>query len=364
MNDGFKNKKKKATITDVARAAGVATGTVSRVFNRHADVNEEIRQRVLAAANELGYVRLRQRKSTRNSNSRKQGNIGVICFGMEDTLIQIPIISRALQGIEHLLSTEGRNLMLANIPQGDRIPLFLTEGKVEGLILKGPNQGELPSTQASELLKYIYRFPHIWLMGKLPGAQGDHCNFDTYEAGQLAARYFSEFGHRRVSFLNPKPGQVQFERIKAAFQIAAPNFGIEAGLLEIPRADHLDWPLPAITHQENVDHLLDHWMQLPEAERPTGLFVPSDRTAIQLYTALSRRGLRAGKDVSVLSCNNEKTMTSNLHPTLASIDVHAETIGHRAVDQLLWRINHPGEETDIEVLIKPDLVPGESMGQA
>ena len=120
--------KKKATITDVAKAAGVATGTVSRVFNRHADVNEEIRQRVLNAANELGYVRLRQRKATRSSSNQKQGNVGIVCFGMEDTLIQIPIISRAVQGVEHRLSGMGRNLMIANIPRGDRVPPFMIEG--------------------------------------------------------------------------------------------------------------------------------------------------------------------------------------------------------------------------------------------
>ncbi|HSH09786.1 MAG TPA: substrate-binding domain-containing protein, partial [Oceanipulchritudo sp.] len=64
-----------------------------------------------------------------------------------------------------------------------------------------------------------------------------------------------------------------------------------------------------------------------------------------------------------LSCKNEKILTSNLHPSLASIEVHAEAIGHRAVDQLLWRIGHPGEEYDIEILVRPDLVPGESMGK-
>ena len=353
--------KKKATITDVAKAAGVATGTVSRVFNRHADVNEDIRQRVLSAANELGYVRLRQRKSTRNSNSQKLGNIGIICFGMEDTLIQIPIVSRALQGVEHSLSHEGRNLMIANIPRGERVPPFLIEGKVEGLILKGPNQGNLPPVQSSELLKYIYRFPHIWLMGKLGGARGDHCNFDTYEASHLAVGYFKEKGHRRIAFFNPKPGQTQFERLKSTFLITCHQEGLEASLLEVEPPTNLHWPLPAITMPENVTRLVEEWQAMPQDKRPTGLFVPSDRTSMQLYNALERKGLRVGRDVSVISCNNEKSMTANLHPHLASIDVHAELIGHRAVDQLLWRLSHPSVEQDIEILIKPSLITGESV---
>ncbi|HEY5002371.1 MAG TPA: LacI family DNA-binding transcriptional regulator, partial [Ktedonobacteraceae bacterium] len=43
------------TVKDVARVAEVSVGTVSRVFNNHQNVTEEIRQRVLRAASELGY---------------------------------------------------------------------------------------------------------------------------------------------------------------------------------------------------------------------------------------------------------------------------------------------------------------------
>jgi len=53
------------TITDVAKAADVALGTVSRVLNNHADVNAEIRTRVLAAARALNYTRIRQRRDAR-----------------------------------------------------------------------------------------------------------------------------------------------------------------------------------------------------------------------------------------------------------------------------------------------------------
>ncbi|GER90542.1 hypothetical protein KDW_47040 [Dictyobacter vulcani] len=46
------------TVKDVARKADVSVGTVSRVFNNHSNVSEEIRDRVLKAASELGYERL------------------------------------------------------------------------------------------------------------------------------------------------------------------------------------------------------------------------------------------------------------------------------------------------------------------
>ncbi len=353
--------KPSSTITDVAHAADVAVGTVSRVFNHHPDVNEDIRHRVWQAARKLGYERLRERKKSREPGPIPvRGNIAVICFGMEDTLVQLPVVSSALQGIERALSAQGRSLMLANIPKGDRLPPFLSEEHVEGLILKGPNQGQLPAK--NELLREIARLPRVWLMGKLPHAKGDHCNFDTEIAGNLAAEHFHAKGHRRVAFFNPKPGQTQFEKLKASFAVANVRLGQSYTALESPLPDQLVWPLPATTLESNVDRLVETWLALPR-NRPTALLVPSDRTAVQLYGNLQRRGLVVGKDISLISCNNEKPLLLHLHPPLTSIDVHAELIGRRAVDQLLWRILHPDDSVDCQVLVEPTLVERASVAQ-
>ncbi len=352
--------KKLVTITDVARAAGVALGTVSRVFNNVADVNPDTQEKVWQTARELGYRRIRQRRGAgRNGHDLRNGlhaDIGVVVFGMEDTLVQVPVVSSALQGIEHALAGHGHTLMLANIPTGDRIPPFLAEGRVAGLILKGPNQGDLPPESDTELLRSAYRVPHVWLMGRLPGAQGDHVNFDTEVAGRLAATHLREKGHRRVAFFNPKPGQIQFEKLKNAFLVAALRLGLDYSLLELEPPPTRAWPLPAITLEENVDLLVQRWSAIPAGKRPTALFVPSDRTAVQLYSALERAGLHVGTDIGLVSCNNEKSLLMNLHPGLTTIDIHADDIGRRAVDQLLWRIRHPLEPLSLQILVDPTLV--------
>jgi DNA-binding LacI/PurR family transcriptional regulator len=348
----------RTTVVDIARSARVAVGTVSRVLNNHADVNCDIRARVLQAAHNLNYTRIRQRRVRREPAPSREGlgHIAVICFGMEDTLVQLPVVSSALQGIESTLSHHGRSLLLANIPKGDRVPPFLLEDRVEGLILKGPNQGSLPSPEHSDLLRHIYRFPHVWLMGRPPNARGDHCNFDTEAAGRLAAEYLRANGHQRIAFLNPKPGQNQFERLKDAFFATAAREGCQAVLLETPPPEKLQWPLPAITLQDNVNLLLGRWLAEPVERRATAIFVPSDRTAAQLYAALARLGLHAGTDVSVVSCNNEEPVHADLQPALSTIDVHAEAVGRRAVEQLLWRLSHPHDAVAEQVLIEPALV--------
>lgn len=356
----------KITITDVARHAGVAVGTVSRVLNNHPDVNPEIRDKVKKTALDIGYRRIRRRnvkQPLRGAAPSATGDIGIIFFGMEDTLVQLPVINRALQGIERTLSAQGHNLLLANIPDGNRIPPFLTEGRIKGLILKGPNQGELPSETEYELLQHAYRFPHIWLMGRLPNAQGDHCNYDTEVAGRLVAQYLHSKGHKRVAFFNPKPGQSQFEKLKQSFHLHSARLGADYLLLETEAPLRRLWPLPATTQIDNVDILVERLLKLPKTERPSALFVPSDRTAVQLDSALKKRGLRMGVDMSVVSCNNETSIIGTLSPELTTVDVHAETIGQVAVNQLLWRIANPGNTLPMQLLVEPTLVERASVVQ-
>jgi DNA-binding LacI/PurR family transcriptional regulator len=254
--------------------------------------------------------------------------------------------------------------MLANIPNGDRVPPFLRTKDVGGIILKGPNQGLLPSATENELLRHVYAFPFVWLMGRLPNAHGDHCNFDTEIAGRLATEHLFEQGHRHVGFIDPKPGQSQFERLKRSFCDHVSLLGGASRVFESERPKMPSWPLPAVTDERKVRDLVGEWRALPAAIRPTALFAPSDRTAVQIYSALEQLGLRVPQDVSLISCNNEMSVVMGLRPGLTTIDIHAEVIGRRTVDQLRWRIEQTAHNFPCtQVLVEPVLVVRESVGK-
>jgi len=76
--------------------------------------------------------------------------------------------------------------------------------------------------------------------------------------------------------------------------------------------------------------------------------------------ALAARDVKVGRDLSLISCNNERPLLMGIHPALTTIDVHAETIGARAVDQLAWRTQHP-EEPSVNIGVEPSLVEGDSV---
>ena len=76
--------------------------------------------------------------------------------------------------------------------------------------------------------------------------------------------------------------------------------------------------------------------------------------------ALAARGLQAGREISLMSCNNERSRLMGVYPSLTTIDVHSHEIGRRAVDQLAWRIRHC-EYSSMEVNLEPTMVVGESV---
>lgn len=358
------NEQQSATIHDVAKAAGVSAGSASRALNNQANVGTALRERVLMAAQRLNYKRLRKRTSKSQSKqllSTESLNIGFICFGMEDELVNLPVVSTALHGIETAVGLKGGTLMIANIPKGDRVPAFLSEGKISGLIVKGPNQGELPSPSENKLLEQIYRYPLIWLMGRLDNAIGDHCNFDQEMAGRLAAVHLHAKGHRHIAFINPKPGHTQFEFVKRAVVDWGQRLGCTVDEFAPKFAPKFVWPLPAMTSPTIVSELVQRWAEEPRSKRATAFVVGADTTAVQVYRALACRGIKVGRDVGLVSCNDERSLVMGLDPPLTTINVRAEVIGQNAVGRLHWRLSHPEDKTPCRLLIEPVLVERESV---
>jgi LacI family transcriptional regulator len=119
--------------------------------------------------------------------------------------------------------------------------------------------------------------------------------------------------------------------------------------------------LHAVDQVEMVEGLVERLLSLRQP--PTAVFAPDDSMGAMVYRALTRRGLAVGKDLSLISCNNETPLHMGLYPAPTTIDVHADEIGRRAVDQLAWRMTHPSAPA-MDTGIEPTLVPGESVVQA
>lgn len=348
-----------ATILDVARRAQVSTGTVSRVLNRHPAVSPDNLDRVRRAIDELNYAPRQRKASMTDVNPLERKTVLLLLLGMDRSLATLPVVAAAIEGLEQAVAAANANLLIANVPGADRVPEVLSRKRIDGVVLKGALQGDLVGQAHPELLERLAALPKVWLLGRPVGATGDVVQANDVRIGQIAAERLVSQGHKRLAFVSPKPSQTALLRRQASFTFFAEQAGAE---VKTYLGDDRIWkfPSPAVNHVELVQDLVDR--VLAETPRPTAIFAPDDSVGAMAARALAARGLQIGRDISLMSCNNEQSLLMGIHPAPTTIDIHADEIGCRAVDQLAWRLTHR-EASCVEISIEPTLVAGESIAR-
>ncbi|QDU09880.1 LacI family DNA-binding transcriptional regulator [Gimesia aquarii] len=346
------------TVKDVAKAAEVSIGTVSRVLAGEPNVSAETTERVMKVIKKLNYTRLRRRKSLPEGKRLLRRNIAMLLLGMDRSLASLPSVASGIHGTESALTEEGANVLLADLPLVDRLPDVLSRKQVHGILAKGALQTELISNADQKLIQRLREIPTVWFLGRPQKADwGDVVESNDSEIGRLAAEYLLSRGHQRIAILDPKPNHVTLGQRCASFTWHATQGG---ATLENIFGKDADWglPLKSVEDVELVDRLVGRLLKLKR--QPTAVFVPADSIAALVYRACTRRGLLIGKDLSLISCNNEVPLLTGLYPEVTTIDICAEQIGRQAVEQLIWRMSHP-ETPAVNVSVQPCLVEGMSV---
>ncbi len=348
----------RATVSDVARAAEVSVGTVSRVLNGASNVSPEVAERVLGAVERVNYTRLRRPKSAPEGRPLARKNVAQLLLGMDRSLASLPSVASGIHGTESALSSAGARVLFADLPNVDRLPETLSRRQVHGVVAKGALQAQLIQHADEGLIKWLRNVPTVWFLGRPQGADwGDAVGSDDSAVGRLAAEHLLTHGHRHVAVLDPKPNHVTLGQRCASFAWHATQSGAK---VEQVLGEEADWQLPlrAVDDVERVDQLVGRLLR--SRRKPTAVFVPADCIAAMVYRACAKRGLRVGQDLSLISCNNEMPLLTGLYPELSTIDICAERIGRQAVEQLIWRLDHQ-DSPNVTVSIEPKLVEGMSI---
>lgn len=306
--------------TDVARLAGVSQKTVSRVMNDEAHVREDVRQRVLAAARELGY---RRNNQARALNSGRTNRIGVVSLG---TALFGP--SSLLIAIERAARSTGFTLTVLHTVEGDAgglrgaIDALLEEG-VDGIIISEPiDEGPLPMAIDVPVLT----------MGGVPGLTGPcviSAGVSGEPAGYAATRHLMSLGHRQIRHL-AGPQRWWSARERAEGWARAMR---EAGLVAAPFIEG-DWS-PASGYVAGRELALDQEM--------TAVFAANDDMAIGLIRALAESGRSVPSDVSVMGVDDIPS-AAYLNPPLTTIAQEFDRMAIDGLRKLVAQIEDPAAE--------------------
>jgi DNA-binding LacI/PurR family transcriptional regulator len=261
-----------------------------------------------------------------------------------------PAFQQLLRGVTDAARDARLSLTLSFVSDPAQVPAHLAARRLDGVLL----HGEKPT---HSLEKYLQNTPCVWLMANRhrPGF-GDQIMPNNTGIGVMAAQYLLGRGHRRLAYLSCGQGSWFMGVRWLTFAAAAADAGASAFSIEETEERCQD-----LWQQDRVAAAADRLVRrlLEQRPMPTGLFVAEDRLLPVIDAAMVRHGsdLGALSGLDVVSCNNERPHLMGLRVAPATIDIHVESIGRRAVEQLIWRMRNGLSPERVRMMIEPTLVP-------
>ena len=331
------------TIRDVARLAEVHPGTVSRALNlqTRALVNQETAQRVLRAADELGY---RVNPIARGLKTNRSFTVGVLIPDLTN-----PLFPPIVRGIEDRLEQAGYTSLIVNTdndPDRERAQIGAMRARqVDGLIAATARLDAEPLADAAAAGIPIVLVNRSFEDGALPAV-----TVDDRHGIELAVEHVAQLGHTRIGHV-------------AGPQNVSTGHRRQLGFLAAMQARRLDVAPEHISYADlfaELDGRRACAAILAAMPRVTAIVAANDRLAMGCYDALVAEGLTCPGDVSVVGFN-DMPFVDRLRPPLTTVRVPQREIGTAAADLLLAALTKE-PAAPREVLLEPALVVRASTG--
>lgn len=325
------------SVRDVAAAAGVSVGTVSNVLNSPGKVAAATAERVLAAIDELGFVRNDAARQLRAGRSR---SIGLVVLDVRN-----PFFTEVARGAEDRAAADGMTVLLGNSDESAErerayVDLF-EEQRVHGVLIS-PLGEELPRLERLR----ERGTPVVLVDREAPDRSLSSVAVDDVAGGRLAAAHLLELGRRRLAFVGgPASIRQVADRLEGARRAVAEVAG---AFLEVIPTENLT----VLQGREAGEKLRAR----SAAERPDAVFAANDLLAVGVLQALVMQGeLRVPHDIALIGYDDIDFAAAAVVP-LSSIRQPAALIGHTAVDLLLREAADPEGFAPEQVVFQPELV--------
>jgi LacI family transcriptional regulator len=306
----------KATVKDVARAAGVSVTTVSRVLNNPDLVVSEKQELVQRALQTLDYI---PNQLARSLISRRSKAIGLVV-----PTISNPVFAPTIEAIERALDRAGYAVLIhccERDPEREfRQVRTLIERGVDGVILTGSvHVPELAALLARTKLPYVSQDVAV----NLP--LGPSIALDNAGALEVAIDYLHEMGHRAIGVLTGPIHNTPPINDRFASAIAR----IKAHGLTLPD----DW-LVITDDYRGVSVKAAAARLFALSHRPTAVVCTGDILALGVVSEARAQGLRTPGDLSIIGCGNTD-MGHYVDPPLTTVHMPFAEMGEAAVANLL-----------------------------
>jgi LacI family transcriptional regulator len=284
-------------------------------------VKEETRQRVLEAAQRLGYV---ANASARSLAGGRSNIIGLLVPGLDNGYI-----GEVARGVDEALSVANYDLMLytTHRQHGKETTYVrsIINSLTDGLILVVP----LVTDYLKEL--QAQRFPYVLVDQHDPSDQSNVVDATNWQGAYIATEYLINLGHRRIGLIAGTPQIASAQERLAGYKAALADHQIDFDPDLVAQGDF--WR-PVGYQAANT--LLD--LKHP----PTAIFASNDLSAFGAMEAIHARGLRIPEDISIVGFD-DIPQASLVHPKLTTVRQPLDEMGRAAVQILLDQIEDPSQ---------------------
>ena len=325
------------TISDVAKAVGVAPSTVSRALNGHTDISPGTRQAILEAARQLAY---QPNMLAQSLKSRETHTLGVLIPDLER-----PFFATAVSGIQAVATEAGYRVMICQSKESYRTEVSnvqaLIASQVDGLLICHSRETENFDHVKPGACQGI---PVVHFDRVSNEVEGAKVILDDWNGAFNVTEHLIQQGARRIAIL-AGPASLLISRNRlAGYQHALKSYHLP---LRPEYEVHIEF------RTEEAVAALDTWLALPEP--PDAIFAINYTNAFDLLVALKKRGVRVPQDIAVVGFGDE-FMAAMIEPALTTVDLHPYRIGQQAARLFLEQVQQKEDFQPRTFVISGDLI--------
>jgi len=300
------------TIRDVAQAANVSIGTVSRALKNQPGLSGPTRARIVEIARALGYDSAQLRPRIRR--------LTFLLHRQHNNFAASPFFSHVLHGVEDASREHGI------------VPALLTAGPADDTVrqlrLHAPDAIAVAGFVEPEMLAALVALDRPLVLIDLwaPGLRS--VNLDNLAGAALAMQHLFAIGRRRVAFIGGSLAHYSIAQRALGYRRAF----FDAGLLFDPSLEiTLDAGLDPDTGAARAMAAL---LDAAHGPPPDAVFAYNDAAALAALRVCQQRGLRVPADIAIVGFD-DIVLAAHATPSLTTIAVDKEALGRRGVELLL-----------------------------
>lgn len=337
-------------LKELSQNLGLSQTTVSRALNGYPEVSAKTRERVEQAAKKFNYRPSTRAKGLATGKALAIGH--VIPLSTKHEMVN-PIFGDFIAGAGETYSREGYEMILSIVDDAQEAQVYRglnARKSVDGIVVHGPRMNDSRIPLLTELgLPFAVH-------GRASGCDLSYTWLDVNNrsAFERATSYLTDLGHRRIALINGLEFMDFAYRRRVGYEAALANAGVAVDPA-LMRSDEMTEGFGYVSARD----------MLRAAQPPTAIVCSSMISALGVRRAIDEAGLQMGRDVSVVTHDDELSYLKNGddRPIFTATRSSVRDAGRQLAEMLLHAIAHPEQPRQTK-LLEAELIVGQSTGPA